>query len=121
MSGRDAYNKAVYLLSEADRPPYPGNTRAVLASAAALVSIAGSLRKIAAGLTRYTVGGTNTDWEHTPNGAAEARDTRAELTCRMHRNEFGVWCCESCDDELDSWNDGWAPDYCPNCGARVVD
>lgn len=53
--------------------------------------------------------------------AIAAWNTRAERTCRMHRNEFGVWCCGSCGEELDSWNDGWAPDYCPNCGAKEVE
>jgi len=50
-----------------------------------------------------------------------------ERTCRMHRDDHGVWHCSNCDDAemggegIVSWCDSWAPDFCPNCGARVVD
>lgn len=96
MSGRDAYNRAVYLLSEADRPPYPGNTRAVLACAAALVSIAGSLREI-----------------------------RAERTCRMEvlpPDETRMrWLCSECSGvHIAEASHYLPPNYCPNCGAKVV-
>ena len=55
--------------------------------------------------------------------------TRHERTCEMYRDEFGVWHCKECENgadkitgssgELDSWNDSWSPNYCPNCGAKV--
>ena len=54
-----------------------------------------------------------------------------EKTCKMHRDEIGIWHCESCENggdnitgsngELDMWYDSWHPNFCPNCGARVID
>ena len=54
-----------------------------------------------------------------------------ERTCEMYRDEEGNWHCRSCEDgsdkitgsdgTLDSWCDSWHPNYCPNCGAKVVD
>lgn len=58
-------------------------------------------------------------------------NTRAELTTSMYRDKHGIWHCENCehgadrltgsDGALDAWEDSWAPNYCPNCGAKVVD
>lgn len=51
--------------------------------------------------------------------------------CHMTRDEHGTWHCSACEDGADtetgcngaltSWNDSWAPNYCPYCGARRVD
>lgn len=49
-----------------------------------------------------------------------------ERTCRMHRDERGTWHCDNCDDSYRNgegivpWYDSWEPDFCPDCGARVV-
>ena len=54
-----------------------------------------------------------------------------ERTCEMYRDNCGTWHCKSCEHGadtitgsggvLESWSDSWPPNYCPNCGARVVD
>lgn len=60
-------------------------------------------------------------------GAGDQRPYVPERTCRMHRDEHGVWHCSNCDDAerggegIVSWFDSWAPDFCPNCGRKVVD
>lgn len=49
-----------------------------------------------------------------------------ERTCRMHRDEHGTWHCGNCDDSYRNgegivpWCDSWEPDFCPDCGARVI-
>lgn len=49
-----------------------------------------------------------------------------ERTCRMHRDEHGTWHCGNCDDSYRNgegivpWYDSWEPDFCPDCGARVI-
>ena len=68
---------------------------------------------------------------NTEAGAAAAWNTRHVETCEMHRDKYGVWHCSSCekgadkitgsDGALESWNDSWPPNYCPYCGAEVVD
>lgn len=57
------------------------------------------------------------NWEE----AKERWNTRAERTCMMERDEDGEWHCLECNTTLESWCDSWAPDYCPNCGAKVVE
>jgi len=70
----------------------------------------------------------------TPDWQAIADELNAMLgnrTCEMHRDKYGVWHCSSCekgadkitgsDGALESWNDSWPPNYCPYCGAKVVD
>lgn len=60
------------------------------------------------------------------NRLADLIEPEPELTCRMHRDENGMWHCSNCDDlerggdGIESWCDSWAPDFCPDCGARVV-
>lgn len=60
------------------------------------------------------------------NRLADLIEPEPELTCRMHRDENGMWHCGNCDDlerggdGIESWCDSWAPDFCPDCGARVV-
>lgn len=61
----------------------------------------------------------------------DAWNTRAERTTPMYRDNHGIWHCENCEHgadiwtgsngALDAWEDSWAPNYCPNCGAKVVD
>lgn len=68
--------------------------------------------------------------------AIAAWNTRAEYVervreCEMYRDQYGVWHCKACesgadtdtgsDGTLDAWHDSWAPNYCPHCGAKVVD
>lgn len=49
-----------------------------------------------------------------------------ERTCHMHRDEHGTWHCGNCDDSYRNgegivpWYDSWEPDFCPDCGARVI-
>lgn len=49
-----------------------------------------------------------------------------DRTCRMHRDEHGTWHCGNCDDSYRNgegivpWYDSWEPDFCPDCGARVI-
>ena len=44
----------------------------------------------------------------------------------MHRDEHGTWHCGNCDDSYRNgegivpWYDSWEPDFCPDCGARVI-
>lgn len=77
--------------------------------------------------------------EHTPwpsyicvtrdRGYPESRRYYQRETCEMHRDKYGVWHCSSCekgadkitgsDGALESWNDSWPPNFCPNCGRKV--
>ena len=53
-----------------------------------------------------------------------------ERTCKMYRDKWGDWHCKSCesgadkisgsDGELTSWCDSWPPNFCPYCGAKVI-
>ena len=53
-----------------------------------------------------------------------------ERTCEMYRDEIGIWHCKSCENcgdnttgsngELDMWYDSWHPNFCPNCGCKVI-
>ena len=53
-------------------------------------------------------------------------EPKRERTCRMHRDERWTWHCGNCDDSYRNgegivpWYDSWEPDFCPDCGARVV-
>ncbi len=53
-------------------------------------------------------------------------EPKRERTCRMHRDEHGTWHCGNCDDSYRNgegivpWYDSWEPDFCPDCGARVI-
>lgn len=59
----------------------------------------------------------------------EAWNTRAERTCTAHIGDGdtrGWWVCDSCGDLFDSLSalackKRKAPNYCPNCGAKVVE
>lgn len=51
--------------------------------------------------------------------AIEAWNTRAERTCK-HERMFNLVERE-CDGKRYSWRDMDMPNYCPNCGARVVE
>ena len=53
-------------------------------------------------------------------------EPKRERMCRMHRDEHGTWHCGNCDDSYRNgegivpWYDSWEPDFCPDCGARVI-
>ena len=63
--------------------------------------------------------------------ADELNATLGGGECEMRRDEHGVWHCLSCekgadkitgnDGELESWHDSWPPNFCPYCGAKVVE
>lgn len=58
--------------------------------------------------------------ESTKDDAAEVWNTRAERTCRYERKTTGYyvdWTCSECGhiENNGIWN------YCPKCGARVVE
>lgn len=59
--------------------------------------------------------------ERCKNAAIEAWNTRAERTCRFLNDGRGIlWCdAEGCDYEMDDYLT--IPNYCPNCGAKVVE
>lgn len=52
----------------------------------------------------------------TRSAAIEAWNTRAERTCRYEHIE-GTWYKTSCGER---YNGVVLPNYCPNCGAKVV-
>jgi rubrerythrin len=64
----------------------------------------------------------------TPEQAIAA--TVGARTCRMYRDQYGTWHCTECEKgadkisgnsgEIESWNDSWAPNFCPYCGAKVL-
>ena len=64
--------------------------------------------------------------EKTEAEAIEAWNTRAERTCNPFKRasfgfrdgvEFGIWECSACGCEI---NPKHIPNYCPNCGAKVI-
>lgn len=71
------------------------------------------------------------NYHDSERGAIDAWNTRTERTTPMYRDNHGIWHCENCEHgadiwtgsngALDAWEDSWAPNYCPNCGAKVVD
>lgn len=68
-------------------------------------------------------------WFKTTEEAIEAWNTRAERTCEGHRcEETGEWVCHKCGGSLagcmfEPVRDGFVdvPNFCPNCGAKVVE
>lgn len=59
-------------------------------------------------------------WYDTEAEAIAAWNTRHEETCRMaYDSEWMAWCCDSCGVVWlgESYQ---VPNYCPNCGAKVV-
>ena len=71
------------------------------------------------------------DWEGICNRLADLIEPEPENATHMYRDEHGTWHCKSCENggdnitgsngELDMWYDSWHPNYCPWCGARVVE
>lgn len=60
------------------------------------------------------------DCRYSEAEAIEAWNTRAERTCRDIGHERGykrIFVCSECEGE----NHDGTPDYCPNCGAKVVE
>lgn len=63
---------------------------------------------------------TRGDWYSTEAEAIKAWNTRAERTCRISMDDYGICECDKCG-WYDYWNSLKAPNYCPVCGAEVVD
>lgn len=67
------------------------------------------------------------------DGAARAWNTRAERTCHDANTRFDAWTCSECKcTQLLMFNDFYeptlsvdgvasVPNYCPNCGAKMVE
>ena len=51
--------------------------------------------------------------------AVEAWNTRAERTCRYDPTDRCTYVCTSCGREVEMLHIGY--NYCPNCGAKVVE
>ena len=81
--------------------------------------------------TLYTVGCSDSEWmgyetwllKPTKEEAIAAWNRRAERTCHLVYYDDGDGYppnvqCSACGGWLDEYA---SPDYCPNCGARVVD
>ena len=60
-----------------------------------------------------------TPWYDTEQEAVDAWNTRAERTCKQKRL-FNLMSRE-CDGEYYEWHGEEKPNYCPNCGAKVVE
>jgi len=75
-------------------------------------------------------------WYKSISEAREAWNTRAERTCQDVNEEEDDFTCSACGASMftqidDTWvmiaQDGddddliWKPNYCPNCGAKVVE
>ena len=72
------------------------------------------------------LGGNDEWWADTEAEAIAAWNTRAERTCHiehMPKNEnlrCRSWLqCSECGEEITNYPQDW--NYCPNCGAKVVD
>lgn len=59
------------------------------------------------------------NYHDSERGAIDAWNTRAERTCKQKRL-FNLVSRE-CDGEYSEWHGEEKPNYCPNCGAKVVD
>lgn len=44
-----------------------------------------------------------------------------ERTGTMDRDEYGYWVCSECGETLPAWVDKYPANYCPYCGAKVVE
>ena len=49
----------------------------------------------------------------------KAWNTRAERTCKYESTNRCTWVCTSCGMEVETRHFGY--NYCPNCGAKVVE
>lgn len=54
----------------------------------------------------------------TPDELTEAWNTRSERTCHRVRRDTWIWECSLCGSKHGY---GALYNYCPNCGAKVVD
>lgn len=66
---------------------------------------------------------TRGDYYDTEAEAVEAWNNRAERTCRWKPADFiteGEWWNKECGESF-TWEPDGTPNYCPNCGAKVVD
>ena len=64
---------------------------------------------------------------HSSESMKEAWNTRAERTCENTSMKSDQWFCSECagnydiaNIDLDPDEDSGIPNYCPNCGAKVV-
>ena len=53
------------------------------------------------------------------DGTYESRMYYPERTCRYESTNRCTWACTSCGREIDVLHRGY--NYCPNCGAKVVE
>lgn len=44
-----------------------------------------------------------------------------ERRCTMDKGAMDFYRCSRCDEYIIGWAAVYAPNYCPNCGARVVE
>lgn len=44
-----------------------------------------------------------------------------EHTGTMDRDKYGYWVCSECGETLPAWVDKYPANYCPYCGAKVVE
>lgn len=51
----------------------------------------------------------------------DAWNTRAERMGTMDRDEYGYWVCSECGETLPAWVTKYPANYCPYCGAKVVE
>lgn len=70
----------------------------------------------------------STDWLAGTDEAAAAWNRRAERTCNVESShveqkigDYSYLEVELSCGHAFTWDDGTPPDYCPNCGAKVVD
>lgn len=72
-------------------------------------------------------GGFSNFWHTTPEEAVGAWNRRAERTCyvdsshvEQEMGDYSYLEVELSCGHAFTWDDGTPPDYCPNCGAKVV-
>lgn len=66
----------------------------------------------------FLADGLPTRYQHIMESEFDAWNTRAERTCKQKRL-FNLMSRE-CDGEYYEWHGEEKPNYCPNCGAKVV-
>lgn len=55
-------------------------------------------------------------WCESEEEAIEAWNTRAERTCENQYDNPSLFRCSECDDVREVWE----PNFCPNCGVKVM-
>ena len=61
------------------------------------------------------------DWKGVCNRLADLIEPETERTCHFRNDGHGImWCdAQGCDYDMDEYFP--IPNYCPNCGAKVVE